>query len=327
MDCANHSGVSATAYCQNCGKPLCQACVRSAPGGQLFCDPCMTAWQSAAQRPFVPPPAGAPNPVLAGFLGLIPGVGAMYNGQFLKGLAHVLIFAVLVSAAHVFGVFGLLIAGWIFYQVFDAYHTAKARRDGEPLPDPLGLNDIGGWLGVGQRGPGGPGWPSPGAPPATGAGPAGTSPANAGQGAAYQAGAYSAGTHQAGTYGAPYQNAPYANPPEQTAQQADWQTPYQGQGAAPFVDPGAEGTGTTGGGPGVPPAPPMPPVPPPPMAYWRRPEPIGAVILIALGVLFLLNKIDWFSGRIFEYSWPLVLIGLGVWLIVRRVGIPHGGQK
>jgi hypothetical protein len=65
----------------------------------------------------------------------------------------------------------------------------------------------------------------------------------------------------------------------------------------------------------------------PPATYWRRPEPIGAVILIALGVLFLLNKIDWFSGRIFEYSWPLVLIGLGIWLIVRRVGNTHGGQK
>ena len=33
MDCVNHSGVSATAYCQNCGKPLCQACVRSAARG------------------------------------------------------------------------------------------------------------------------------------------------------------------------------------------------------------------------------------------------------------------------------------------------------
>ncbi|MGA3034343.1 MAG: B-box zinc finger protein [Terracidiphilus sp.] len=311
MDCTNHSGVNAAAYCQNCGKPLCQACVRSAPGGQLFCDPCMTAWQSAAQRPFMPPPAGAPNPVLAGFLGLIPGVGAMYNGQFLKGLAHVLIFAVLVSAAHVFGVFGLLIAGWVFYQVFDAYHTAKARRDGEPLPDPLGLNDIGSWLGIGQRGPG---WMPPGAPPPPGAG-----SVNAGQTGADQAGGHQAGTYQAGTYGAPYQSAPYQNP---AGQPVEWQTPYQGASAAPFVDPGAAGTGATSGGPGVPPVPPMPPA-----TYWRRPEPIGAVILIALGVLFLLNKIDWFSGRIFEYSWPLVLIGLGIWLIVRRVGNTHGGQK
>ena len=94
------------------------------------------------QPPFVAPPPGAPSPGLAAVLGLIPGVGAMYNGQFLKGLVHVVIFAVLVSAAHVYGIFGLFIAGWVFYQVFEAYHTAKARRDGEPLPDPLGLNEL-----------------------------------------------------------------------------------------------------------------------------------------------------------------------------------------
>ena len=126
----------------------------------MFCAPCMTAWQSA-QNPFVTAHAGAPSPQLAAVLGVIPGVGAMYNGQFLKGLVHVMIFAVLVSASHVFHLFGLLTFGWICYQVFDAYHTAKARRDGEPLPDPLGLNDVSHWFGISPRMQG-----PPGAPPA-----------------------------------------------------------------------------------------------------------------------------------------------------------------
>ena len=39
-----------------------------------------------------------PNPAAAAVLGLIPGVGAMYNGQFIKGFIHVVIFAVLVTA-------------------------------------------------------------------------------------------------------------------------------------------------------------------------------------------------------------------------------------
>jgi len=270
----------------------------------------MSAWSAAAnaQRSYVPPPAGAPNPVLAAILGLIPGVGAMYNGQFLKGLAHVLIFAVLVSACHVFGVFGLLVAGWVFYQVFDAYHTAKARRDGEPLPDPLGLNDVGGWLGIGQRGPGAPGtpgWTQPG-PPAPGA-----SQAQAGQPNPYQ-------SPYQGSYQGPYQ-APYQGVVDQTPPPGQWQTAYQGQA------PGAGGTPPTGAGSNVPPGvAPMPTVPP---AHCRRPEPIAAVLLIVFGLLFLLNKIDWFSGRIFEYSWPVLLIGLGVWLIVRRVGDVQGGKK
>ena len=155
MDCVNHSGVNATAYCQSCGKALCEACVRKGSGGQILCEPCWMAWQNA-QRPYVPPPVGGPSPGLAALLGAIPGVGAMYNGQFVKGMVHVVIFAVLVSAAHVYGVFGLFIAAWIFYQMFEAYHTARARRDGDPLPDPLGLNELSNWFSTGMRPPQGP---------------------------------------------------------------------------------------------------------------------------------------------------------------------------
>jgi TM2 domain-containing membrane protein YozV len=310
MDCVNHSGTSASAYCQNCGKPLCQVCVKTAPGGQIFCAPCMTAWTAAAnaQNPFFTPQPGAPSPQLAAVLGVIPGVGAMYNGQFLKGLVHVLIFAVLVSASRVFGLFGLLIAGWVCYQVFEAYHTAKARRDGEPLPDPLGLNDVGNWFGIGPRMQG-----PPGAPPNPG-----TAPTGAGQTNPYQTGSYGAGTYQ----------APYASAAQPgTQQQAEWQTPYQGSGWVGGAVPGGPaGTGSTGS-PEFGPIPPIPPVPPVPPSYWRRPEPIGAVVLIALGLLFLLDRINFLSGRVFEFSWPLVLIGLGVWLIVRRVGDVQGGQK
>jgi hypothetical protein len=65
--------------------------------------------------------------------------------------------------------------------------------------------------------------------------------------------------------------------------------------------------------------------------HCRRREPVGAVILIALGVLFLLGQFDWFSWNWFQYGWPLVLIGLGVWLIVRRMqcsqGVPPGSSQ
>ena len=286
MDCANHSGLSAAAYCQQCGKALCSSCVRSAPGGQIFCEPCWTAWSAAAsvQTPFVAPPTDAPHPVLAAFLGLIPGVGAMYNGQFIKGLIHIVIFAVLVSAAHVYGIFGLFIAGWVFYQVFEAYHTAKARRDGEPLPDPLGLNEVGYWFSSGGRAQQGP---QPRTQPGVVSGAAGPGPAVG---------------HQA---------------ENQTPYQAPYQAPYQG----PYVPPGYTGSG-------IPPIPPVPPVPP---MHWRRREPVGAVILIVLGLLFLVGQLNWFSFRLIRFGWPVLLIGLGVWLIVRRMRdtprSSQGGQK
>jgi hypothetical protein len=67
--------------------------------------------------------------------------------------------------------------------------------------------------------------------------------------------------------------------------------------------------------------------PPPPPAYWRRKEPIGAIVLIGLGLLFLLGQLDVLGGRVFEFTWPLLLIGLGVWLVVRRMGDTQGGSR
>jgi ABC-type nickel/cobalt efflux system permease component RcnA len=43
------------------------------------------------------------------------------------------------------------------------------------------------------------------------------------------------------------------------------------------------------------------------------------VVLIALGLLFLLGQLDLFSGRLLEFTWPVLLIALGGWLLVRRL--------
>ena len=149
MNCANHVEVPAVAYCRTCGKPLCSACVRDVRG-VVYCEDCLAAQLSGTMPPpgmaAVPPdkrPPGAPNPSLAAFLGLIPGVGAMYNGEFAKGFVHVLIFATLIwMSDHVNGLFGLAIAAFYIYMPIEAYKTAKAREAGLPAPDPLGLNNL-----------------------------------------------------------------------------------------------------------------------------------------------------------------------------------------
>ena len=161
MNCANHPDRDRSAFCQNCGKPVCNECVRNV-GSSIFCEPCLTARVGATAPPPVygypsasytgpvgyPPAAspvsvGEPSPGLAALLGFIPGVGAMYNGQYAKGIVHLIVFAVLVSlASDVNGIFGLFVAGWICYMVIEAHHTATARRDGTPLPNPFGLNDL-----------------------------------------------------------------------------------------------------------------------------------------------------------------------------------------
>jgi hypothetical protein len=209
----------------------------------------------------------------------------MYNGQFFKGLIHVVVFAVLVSITEYHGIFGIFIGAWVLYQSFEAFHTAKALRDGQPPPDPLGLNEVGNWLNLGAR-------PRPSGQPGTGAGPV------------------SQGPFDPATAG--YQ------PPSAGQYQAPYQPPIQGAYQAPFTPP-APGVATPG-------------FTSDPSDYWRplfwkRKEPVGAVVLIALGLLFLLGQMDVFSGRLFEYAWPVLLIGLGVWLIVRRLGDSQGGSK
>ncbi|MGA9670154.1 MAG: DUF5668 domain-containing protein [Terracidiphilus sp.] len=313
MDCVNHTGTNATAFCQNCGKALCASCVRNAGGGQILCEPCWTSWQTL-QQPFAPAHMGGPNPAAAAVLGLIPGVGAMYNGQFFKGLIHVVIFAVLVSITEYHGIFGLFIAAWILYQSFEAFHTARALRDGQPPPDPLGLNEVGNWLNLGARPrtPGQPGpyqapyqpWsnpPSPGPVNPGAANPGYVSPGYPNPGFVDPAASPSVDPAAAG-----YQ-APPAAGQYQAPYQGGWQAPFTPP-AGGFIDPNA------------------PPLEPPPF-YWRRKEPIGAMVLIALGLLFLLNQLNIFNGRLVEITWPLALIGLGVWLVVRRLGDTRGGTK
>lgn len=140
MNCHAHSDQIATAYCRVCGKALCQSCQRVAQG-TVYCEEHQPAPEPA--RPPAPPAYTpvASSPGLAFVLGLIPGVGAIYNGQYVKGLVHVIVLGTLISivssgAAGDFGpLFGLLIALWFFYMAFEAYHTASKRQRGEPVDE------------------------------------------------------------------------------------------------------------------------------------------------------------------------------------------------
>ena len=320
MNCVNHPDAAVAAYCQNCGKALCAACVRSV-SGVIYCEQCLAAklgigaapgsygaygtpagvnytanqggytvsGSSAGDMNFaaggvIPPPNVGPNPGTATILGIIPGVGAMYNGQYVKALVHVLVFVILIGITDNHGIFGIFIAAWVVYQVFDAHQTAKARRDGLPLPDPFGLNELGTKLGISNAN---------GAPPFTQAYTATAVPPvppvpPPGAGAGFGAGT---GAGFSEPYPG-YSNVPYGSTPYD---------PVPPMGSMP---------------PGVP-----PPYPPP--APARR-EPIGAIVLIALGLLFLFNTIGFFRFDWIGHFWPLFIIGLGAWLLIRRTGMNVG---
>jgi hypothetical protein len=307
MNCANHPSVAVAAYCQNCGKALCTQCVRSV-SGVIYCEQCLAAKLGISGVGPGAPAGGAytgtgpgaaayavpgvvatggPNPGTAAVLGFIPGVGAMYNGQFVKGLVHVLVFVILIGISGNHGIFGIFIPAWIFYQVFDAYQTAKARRDGLPLPDPFGLNELGAKIGIPN---------SPTTPPFT----------------------------QTFAAAPPPPAAGYAPPVSGYAPPADYGAQYPRYTDVPPVPP-------------VPPVGGVPPVEPDPFAPAPRREPIGAIVLIGLGLLFLFNTLGIFGGEWIHHTWPILIIGLGAWLLIRRTrgtppsppppGPPAGGGQ
>jgi Domain of unknown function (DUF5668) len=150
MNCSTHPEAVAVAFCRSCGKALCAECRRVA-AGTVYCAEHAPAAQDAgsATTPgyhYAPiDPSVGTNPRLAFLLGLIPGVGAIYNGQYAKGLVHALIFGVLISILSGGAEPGyepmvaLILAFHVMYMAFEAYHTARRRSLGQPVDEFSGV--------------------------------------------------------------------------------------------------------------------------------------------------------------------------------------------
>jgi hypothetical protein len=229
MNCVNHPQTAAVAYCRTCGKALCQSCTRTVHG-VVYCEDCLASrveGQPAAVAAAVRavPVSGGPNPAIAGILsGFLPfGTGVMYSGEFVRALVHAggLIGAIIAistvgdknDAAGVF--FGLFIAFWYFFMIFDSVRVARAKQQGQPVPDLFGMG-IGG----------------PATPVAPGA------------------------------------------------------APVAGMPAAAEPEPGR--------------------------------FPVGAIVLMGIGFLFLLSTMDLLRFEWFDYVAPLFVIGIGLYLFYRQ---------
>jgi len=172
MNCATHSDSAAVAFCRTCGKPLCNNCTRDVRG-VIYCEACLAArmegtppaagYVPPAQTPpqtgyqqfmdqglgvkVQPGPTSGPNPAVAGILaGFFPiGVGAVYTGQYAKGLAHLVIMVLLILGCgsglpwYVVTMLAISMGFFYVYQIIDAVRSAKAIQTGEPTPDPFGL--------------------------------------------------------------------------------------------------------------------------------------------------------------------------------------------
>lgn len=149
MKCAVHTDVDATGYCRQCGKPLCPQCARDVRGA-LYCEECLAGhvFGAVGSSPSARPTTGRPGAALV--LGFVPGLGAVYNGEYVKALIHICIFGGLIAALNsdVPGAYDVIfvfaLACFYFYMPIDAFRVAKARETGETPPDPLAFGALSG---------------------------------------------------------------------------------------------------------------------------------------------------------------------------------------
>jgi hypothetical protein len=151
MNCYQHPDTTATAFCRDCGRALCAAC-QITSNGTIFCQEHATV-SAASNTPAKTAVALGSNPYqqtvtpahtspgLAFWLGLIPGVGAIYNGQYAKGIVHAGILGILISLADSISggpgepFIAMMLVGFWAYMAFEAFHTAKKRQAGLPVDE------------------------------------------------------------------------------------------------------------------------------------------------------------------------------------------------
>jgi hypothetical protein len=124
-------------YCRNCGTSLTEETARDVRG-ILYCEPCLAAMVARPQT------EDKKSCGLAAVLGVIPGLGAVYTGEFMKALIYVLIFAAFIGALNsnlgdpAEPILGVLLAAFIVFMAVDACRSAKAINQGQAPPIHIG---------------------------------------------------------------------------------------------------------------------------------------------------------------------------------------------
>ncbi len=168
MSCPTCADSAVTAFCRDCGKGVCDGCLQRRDGVS-YCQECApviiepepvaedespdSATPRIAAPPPTPPPptppaadsVEGPHPFLAGLLGFVPGLGAVYNGQYVKGVIHAAIFGMLFAistSSDEAAIHALLVPLTIFFVLYmpvEAVRTARAIRRGEQVDEMSGI--------------------------------------------------------------------------------------------------------------------------------------------------------------------------------------------
>lgn len=125
MKCHYHPDLDSVKICSICSRSLCQSCAHSIKG-RILCTNCLVAGAEFASIATSPRLANY-SPARAALFGVIPGIGAVYNQQYVKAVQHFSVFAALLLIAdrgpEIFGFAAF--AFWIF-TIIDAYRSAQS---------------------------------------------------------------------------------------------------------------------------------------------------------------------------------------------------------
>ena len=132
MYCSYHTASVARVQCSSCARPLCHACDHRIKG-YAYCQDCIVLGVEGLSRDYNSArPRGRAR--LAALFALLPGMGAVYNHQNMKGVVH---FATIVglfqlTAIHIAsGFFALAGLAFYLFSIVDAYRTAQSIASGE----------------------------------------------------------------------------------------------------------------------------------------------------------------------------------------------------
>ncbi len=142
MSAAGAAGGAPAGYCRHCGKALTPETLREVQGA-YYCPECLAGMVGQAEAlptaVFTPERRASARARAAAALGIIPGLGAVYNGEYVKALIHVMVFAAVISLIdRAPGIFVPLLVAWIFYMPFEAYQTAKSKALAAAAAAPAG---------------------------------------------------------------------------------------------------------------------------------------------------------------------------------------------
>ncbi|HTY61085.1 MAG TPA: DUF5668 domain-containing protein [Acidobacteriota bacterium] len=135
MKCSYHPAVESQESCNACNKPLCADCSHKIKG-KAYCQDCLiegASWAATIKGLKLP----SDSPRRAALCAVIPGLGAVYNGEYLKAITYFAVWAALAMlGGRVSGVFIFGSIVFVIFTMFDAYRSAEAmvRKQLKSIP-------------------------------------------------------------------------------------------------------------------------------------------------------------------------------------------------